>query len=431
MSINCGAAKVSITPEGSKMLSGYAAHRPSAGIHDHLYARIIVLNEDGNYFIIVSLDLIGVDKIYTHQLRDKIGRKFNISPDAVFVHATHTHSGVGGVIPESQPIWKAFPILWAPYDPELVEEQHESILQGVEKALSHLEPCQVRWGQTEVHGMAANRISETRDFDPRLHVIEFSEIEADKKVILYHFPCHPTILHADNLWISADFPGVVSQRLENRDDVEVAAFLNGPCGDISTRFTRKASNFEEVERMGNILAESVETVLEDTKPLEVGKLKCATASITLEFKEMENADLQKEKLAVLKCQLLEAEKEKADPTFLRSIEAKMEGVESSIGLTAALKGYSEIETEIQVLRIGELSLVSVPGEMFHETGLRVSQLLKGQKILLVGNTNDYIGYIVPGHFYSEESYEVSMTLLKEGSAEKIQDQIIQLLEGEA
>jgi hypothetical protein len=431
MPIHCGAAKVSITPKGSKFLSGYAAHRLSANIHDHLYARVVVLNKDENQLILISLDLIGVDKIYTQQLRDKIYRKFNIFPSAVLVHATHTHSGVGGVITESLPIWKAFPNLWGSYDSELVEEQHESILLGVEKALSHLEQCQIRWGKTEVPGIAVNRISESRDFEPWLNVIEFRGIDTKKKVILYHFPCHPTILHADNLLISADFPGVVSHRLESRGDVEVAAFLNGICGDISTRFTRKASNFIEVERMGSILAESVESVLEDTVPLEVGKLKCAVAPITLKFKEMEDANLQQEKLDNLKRKLLAARKDKAEAAFLRSLEAKIEGVESSIGLIMALQDYSEIETELQVLKLGEISFVSVPGEMFHETGLKISKLFNDQRVLLVGNTNDYIGYIVPSHFYSEESYEVSMTLLQEGSAEKIQGQIVQLLEGEA
>ena len=51
-----GAAKVDITPTDSQWLMGYAA-RQSAGVHDHIYHRVAVLDDGVTQFYLIASDL--------------------------------------------------------------------------------------------------------------------------------------------------------------------------------------------------------------------------------------------------------------------------------------------------------------------------------------------------------------------------------------
>ena len=85
--------------------------------------------------------------------------------------------------------------------------------------------------------------------------------------------CHPTVLNGENLMLSADFPGALESCFA---DAEMVAFVNGSCGDMSTRFTRRESSFAEMERMAQLAADQLKTLLNQPEPLSPG------ANLTLE-----------------------------------------------------------------------------------------------------------------------------------------------------
>lgn len=108
MNIYCGSAKVDITPTESKLLAGYMATRQSKGIHDPIYARIVAIRSQQTFIILVSLDLICIDQNYTVELRKKISDQTNVSKECIFLHATHTHSGPGGLFMKHLPSGEHF-----------------------------------------------------------------------------------------------------------------------------------------------------------------------------------------------------------------------------------------------------------------------------------------------------------------------------------
>ena len=86
-------------------------------------------------------------------------------------------------------------------------------------------------------------------------------LKSGKRAIFYSFPCHPTVLSAGNLLVSADFAGQIEKHLHG----DFTVFANGAAGDISTRFTRQESSFEECERMGKLAADYILTLLEQAE----------------------------------------------------------------------------------------------------------------------------------------------------------------------
>ncbi|MEK5052396.1 hypothetical protein CHH55_23810 [Niallia circulans] len=429
MNIYCGSAKVDITPTESKLLAGYMATRQSKGIHDPIYARIVAIRSQQTFIILVSLDLICIDQNYTVELRKKISDQTNVSKECIFLHATHTHSGPGGTIQETSPIWRAFPDLWMPYDRILVNEQHKKIVEAVKLALENLEECKVSICEGEVSGIAANRISSEIEYSSILKVIEFEYCRTNKKIIVYHFACHPTIMNRDNLLISADFPGVTSSNLENENNVEIALFINGPSGDISTRFTRKEASFYEVRRVGTVLSAAVLELLIHKKQIKVDTISSKIEKVDLALRNIEDSAQLQHKLHELK-QRHKIQKVTAgnNCAYLRKIESEIEGVSALIKKSGALENSLTISTEIQVLKLGEILFVSIPGEIFNETGTEITNNYNGVPVFIAGNTNDYIGYIVPEGYYASDSYEAYMTLLEKGSSEKIRDTILYMMD---
>jgi hypothetical protein len=76
----------------------------------------------------------------------------------------------------------------------------------------------------------------------------------------------------------------------------------------------------------------------------------------------------------------------------------------------ALAGLPERgETELQVIRIGDLALVALPGEIFVEIGLAIKNRSPFPVTAVVGLANDHIGYVPTRRAFGEGGYETWRT----------------------
>ena len=104
--LEAAAAKVDITPDlrtERVLLAGFGAtgRRPS-GVHDPLYARLLVLREGGDIVALAGLDLLGFEHNDVADLRRRAG--YDVPVRSLFVSATHTHSG-----PDTLGLWGRLP----------------------------------------------------------------------------------------------------------------------------------------------------------------------------------------------------------------------------------------------------------------------------------------------------------------------------------
>src|SRR5262245_50379883 len=93
--LQVGAAKVDITPPADAALpmSGYAGRQEGfKGIHDHIYARAIVLSDGSRQAAIVSWELIGVPTPVWQELSERIAREAGIRPEYLLLTAVHDHA---------------------------------------------------------------------------------------------------------------------------------------------------------------------------------------------------------------------------------------------------------------------------------------------------------------------------------------------------
>ena len=83
--------KVDITPGNSQHLLGYGA-RMSTGIHDHIYHRIIALDDGITQFFLISTEICIVSPVEYDRIAEQINKRLGISPVNLWWTTTHTHS---------------------------------------------------------------------------------------------------------------------------------------------------------------------------------------------------------------------------------------------------------------------------------------------------------------------------------------------------
>ena len=193
---------------------------------------------------------MAVSRSFTDDLRRDLAALLRTSQAAILICASHTHAAPSGLQDWS-------PIGAAALDHKLAASIQASIQQAAEQARDRLRPVRLRSAAGEVSGIGGDRNRPQRPVDTRLSVLAFEGENGEPEAILFHYACHPTVLSADNLEYSADFPGAARQRIRERYPNAVCLFVNGAAANISTRFHRRDQSFGEVERLGRLLGDRV------------------------------------------------------------------------------------------------------------------------------------------------------------------------------
>ena len=97
---------------------------------------------------------------------------------------------------------------------------------------------------------------------------------------------------------------------------------------------------------------------------------------------------------------------------------------------ASLQGQ-ERKTWVQVLRIGDLAIVGVPGECFTSLGIEIKRRSPFRHTCVVELANDWIGYIPDAPAYDLGGYQLWMGLhswVARGTGERIVAESVEMLE---
>jgi hypothetical protein len=374
-----GASEVEITPTVGLYMDGYIARTtPSIGVHDPLMAQVLVLESEGQRAAVVALDVLAVSKDFADLLRADLADLLRTAPDAVFICASHTHAGPAG-------LQNWFPIGDAPQlDQNLITFIRQRVADAAIEALNRLSPVQVSGSAGDVVGIGGDRNQPDTLVDTQVAALRFARPDGETSAVLFHYACHPTVMGADNCLYSADFPGAARQKIHEQYPNAICFYLNGAAGNISTRFFRRAQTFTEVERLGALLAERVLALLVNAQPI-TPYLTWASASCYLPVRSFPQA------------RHLEA------TGNARLDTVKSEGAQIEAQLRQAFAARPAVTAALAGLAIGEWMLLTVPGEAF--TDLALSLRAQTPRTLVVGYTNDYLGYFPTDTAIAAATYE--------------------------
>lgn len=410
-----GFAKRDITPPVGLELGGYAGYRPNSGIHDPLYCKAILLEQEGVRYALIVLDLMCADESLCGKIAGAVAH-LGIAQQRLIVSAIHSHAAPAGALPGKGALARVNEAIIP------VGSDFEAYMASVtaaaaaacEEAAANLESFQIRAGQGPMPPIG----SERHNGDAANGTLTAAEIqtESGKGLIFYNFPCHPTVLSAANLQVSADFVGGIEELL----GADMAVFANSAAGDISTRFTRRESSFAECSRMAGIAAEYVRSLLRDQPFVEPSPLRGRMTTVTLPARQVGSAEDAQKQLEETMARWQQAIADGADAGTVRILKSYVEGAGVNLEFARSLCGVREFTVPVTAFRFMGLSFVTIPGEFY-------STLLPPETAAIC-YANGYYRYIADLKAFDEGHYEALAAIVARGGGEILSNTIRHMLE---
>jgi len=394
------AVEIDITPPVGTAFDGYAARQGnSLGIHDPLLGQLLLLQVGDRRLAWISLDLLGVSLEFTQQVRTGINQVIGVPVDGTLIACSHTHSGAAGFLPHH-------PGITSFQDPELNQMVARKLVGAAIWAQQRLQPARLGVGRGSVAGIGLNRNNpESGLVDNEVIVLSVEDLSRVPLAVMMNHGCHPTVLGYQNLMFSADYPGAARATLRRVYPDTIFLFSNGASGDVSTRFTRRDQSFNEVDRMGRLLAGEVLKVMQSIKAEPAAELTAKTMDVELKFRHFPSAELAQRDLQRLQAELEALKVAGAAHGEIRRATTQVEGATGQLLMAQELAERSANHSQIQMLTIGDLALAGIPGEPFTRTVLDIKASSPKPFTAVVSYANDYQGYFPDVLSIQEGSYE--------------------------
>jgi hypothetical protein len=229
------------------------------------------------------------------------------------------------------------------------------------------------------------------------------------------------------LLFTSDYPHYVRQSLQAQYGSDLAVFFtNGACGDVSTRFTRQEKTFEEAERIGSLVGTAAYQALQNAQEVETPSLQVRQFTVDMPVKDLPSLEEAQQEYEKTREAVEALDRETAGEGDIRLVETEFHGARANLKLVKY--GFLQNNTaEVDLITLGDVALVAIPGEMFVSLGLAIKRQSPFTRTIILGYANDAIGYIPSREAYQEKGYEARRTLFAAGAGEYLVDQIEQQL----
>lgn len=416
-------------------LAGFDLNRPALGVHDPVWARTVALEQGNTLVTLTSVDAVGLfydDVVLIRERAEALlaERRPELDLDLAIITATHSHE-----VPDTMGLWAGevdpeVPIpletgVSARYIEHLRAQAALSIVQAVEA----LQPARVlvAEGRTGAEGLV-------RDSRPpivindTLGIVRLIDPNGNTIATLLNWGNHPEALAANNNYISSDFAGPLRDALENgvpatpatepRDGLGgVAIFVQGTVGGLMTPLSVPVhdlqgqplplDSFARNEAIGRRVATvGLDALAEDAEEVEDPTLGFTAT----EFKVPVHNRLYHLGFLV--------------DLFARRL------YDFNPDVVINERNLPNVLTQIAILRLGPITLYTVPGELFPELAVGgydgslsfgepvvrpddehapdlsrapgppyLHDLMPGRYKWVVGLGQDELGYLVPPYDY--------------------------------
>ncbi len=392
--------EVDVTPPIGVPMDGYGAREGnSIGVHDPLLAHALLLTLGEERVLLLTLDLLGVGLDFTRRARARIAEAVDVEETEVMLACTHTHSGPAGFLPRVSG-------LGAEQDRELQEITLRKLVGAARWAEDCLQPAEIGVEIGEVTGIGRNRNDpESGPMDPAVTVLRVDGDAGEPLAVLMNYGCHPTVLGYENRYLSADYPGAARRVLQTIYPETVFMFTNGASGDVSTRFTRRSQTFAEMERMGRILGGEVLRTMQLVETGTPGALSSRVADVEIPLRHFPPPDEARQVLEDRQAELERLEETGVSHGEIRRATTKVEGARAQVRLAEALVDRTHVATQAQVVSIGGLLFIGLPGEPFSRLVLDLKEASPAAYTAVVSYANDDVGYFPDERSITEGTYE--------------------------
>lgn len=390
-----------MTPTEPFYLIGYGERfqsrkEPAQGVHDPIYANVLLLEIDKEEIYIFNVDFIELEEEFCNEMREQLAQKYRCKQEHILLSVTHNHQSVR----DYHRTWKS-----GKYNPNYETFLKQTILDGYETCRKKLTEVQIRYGSKIVTGYYGNRNHKGQLADNEVIKVEFVK---DGNVLagIINWAVHSTVLSPENALLTAEFAGNVRKYYAQKAGY-TPLMVVGAAADCSTRLYNQNKNFEELDRVSFGMAEEI-LKIEADKPIVAKYIGTASASYRIAYDMKTQYDNIRSELE--KCEIAIAENKKLEhqisPGFYKKcLKEKLEIEQVDITLTS------------DILKMGDIKIVTIPGELASKFGIEIKKKSDSACTLLFGYTNGFLHYMMPKEEYGN-SMETIESLYPAGSIEK-------------
>lgn len=262
--------------------------------------------------------------------------------------------------------------------------------------------------------------------DPDLSVLCFEDEGGKPIAVLTNFACHAvaTAPPVPNL-ISAGFPGVMTDLMEQATGA-LCIFTPGASGDIRP-YRSKPKGFEEVERIGLVLAAGVLEALRKAQPVEGTRIKVASEFVQVPLREYPPREEMKREIRRLEEQFQRARSEGRYAEAKRLLD-RINALDYPLRYMDWTDQKGTVRLELQAISVGDVLLLSIPNEMNVSIGLELKGKAPTDKLVLLTLANGCYMYLLKREEYDEGGYEEAACRLAPGSGEMVIQAALKLVE---
>jgi len=373
-------------------LGGFGINRPMKEINDPLWSRAVAFRANDVTIAMVSIDSVGITWDRVVNMRKLIEAE-NPDIDHVVIHSTHTHNA-----PDTMGIWSYWFLWGSRFDEGYITMIEEQTRDAVLEAVENLRPAETTIANAYVPSENFSRDSRPPYiYDHDMPLAWFRDKETGESIgTIASWGMHPEAIGARNI-LSSDFCHYFREAMENGLEGPGAfegfgghsIFFSGPLGGLMTQL-----GLDITDRHG----------------------------VTVDRDSVEKAQAQGENLAILAAEALRGPDAKVMEDTRLAVAAKTFYAAVGWPFKAALylgvvhPGVygGKAKSEVNALRIGEIGVVTIPGEIFPEIvdgGIEspdgadfpgepvevppLRMAMSGEIVMVPNLTNDQIGYIVP------------------------------------
>ncbi len=398
MSMQAGIANTTITPQCPIWMTGFAARTaPADGVYADIEASAVVLESDGKRAAIIALDLVGIDEYLLDAFRETAAG-LGIPAECTLVNCSHTHCA---------PSCRVVRGSNRHFDEEWLSDLKDKVASLLREALEDLQPSEIDYivGSCTL-GINRRRVGDDgtaggmlpdphKPIDLDVPVLRISGAGGTPRALLFSYAAHPTTMGGQQ--IGPDYPGPARDYLRQSMPGCVPIFLQGCGGDVKPRNLTPDGRFaagpiEMVYEIGHELGRAVIAAL-CGRPTRLGdELGCASALAQLPTRGTPS----EQRLEQL-----------ANGNQWEQMYADV--ARKTIAEKGGLADY--LPVEVQGIRIGDLRMVAMGGEISVEIGLEVKRRLPELPVWTLGYSNLLRCYVASLGAHPEGGYEVETSFL--------------------
>ncbi len=420
-----GAARADITPGMGIQLAGDIGRlRPVEEIRERLYANALVVERGGERLCVLSLDVLAMSCAWSDRIRRGAAERYGLRPEAVMVHVVQNHASptIGHLflVDENNTRFPAeYPWLMGG-DDAYNEPTVAACIEAIGQAVKALEPVTLAVGHGVDGRVAFNRRFVMRDgttrchpaccdpdilhvegpTDPEVAVATFTNAGGKVIAALLHHTCHPCHGYPHR-YVIGDWPGAWVERMRvHWDQGCVPLVINGCCGNIHHMDHTNPHPLHDHQRMAELLAETTAQVLGRMQPVAEDRISVRQVVLKLPLREL-GAD----QISEAKALLAKHPEPMWNDDSRTSVAWDWVYAVTVLDIDDARHENPLFPYEIQVFRIGDLSLVALMGEPFVEGQLEIKQKAPTRHTLVAHFCNGYAGYVPTRRAFAGGGYE--------------------------